>query len=83
VISTAVEHVYQDYGKPEQKALERLDVAEAKRLAEEGQFAPGSMQPKIQASVEFVEATGREALITDPGNVARAVAGETGTLITP
>lgn len=83
LISTAVEHVYLNYGKADQRALDRLTVAEAKRHAADGQFAPGSMLPKIRASIEFVEATGRDAIITDPENAARAVAGLTGTRIVP
>jgi len=81
VVSTAVEHAYAGYGTPEQRALDQLTVAEAERLAADGQFAPGSMLPKIRASIEFVRATGGEAIITDPANVARAVAGQTGTRI--
>ncbi|NIR42387.1 MAG: carbamate kinase, partial [Gemmatimonadetes bacterium] len=50
---------------------------------EEGHFAAGSMRPKIRAMVEFLEATGGRGLITDPPNVMRALAGETGTLILP
>ncbi len=83
LISTSVEHVYLGYGTPEQRALDRLTVLEAKRHADAGQFAPGSMLPKIRASIEFVEATGRDAIITDPENVARALAGLTGTRIVP
>ena len=83
IISTAVEKVYLNFGQPEQKPLDTITVAEAKRYIDEGHFAPGSMLPKIEAVVEFVEGGGKMAIITDPPNLARAVAGETGTRIVP
>jgi carbamate kinase len=83
VISTAVEKVYLNFGKPNQKALDKITVAEAKKYLSEGHFAPGSMLPKIEALVQFLEAGGKEALITDPANLARAVNGETGTRLVP
>ena len=83
IISTAVEQVCLNFGKPDQRALDRMTVAEAKRYIDEGHFAPGSMLPKIQAVVEFLEAGGKLAIITDPANLARAVAGETGTRLVP
>ncbi len=81
LISTAVEQVYLDFGTPQQRALERITAAEAKRYIAEGHFAPGSMRPKIEAIVAYLEAGGRQALITNPENIARALAGETGTWI--
>jgi len=83
LISTAVEHVYVNYGKPDQKAIDRMTVAEAKQYIEEGHFAKGSMLPKIKAIVWFLEEGGQEALITNPENIARALRGETGTRIVP
>ncbi len=83
LISTAVEKVYLNYGKPDQKALAKLTVAEAKKYISEGHFAKGSMLPKIQAIIWFLEAGGKQALITNPENIARALKGETGTLIVP
>lgn len=83
LISTAVEKVYLNYGKPNQKEIDRMTVAEAKRYMEEGHFAKGSMLPKIQAIIWFLEAGGKEAIITDPANIERALAGETGTHIVP
>jgi carbamate kinase len=84
IISTAVEKVCLNYGKPNQKTLDRMTVAEAKQYIQEGHFAPGSMLPKIQAVVQFLEGGGaREALITDPPNISRAVAGQTGTRVVP
>ncbi|NPV76600.1 MAG: carbamate kinase [Anaerolineae bacterium] len=84
VISTAVEKVAINFGKPEQKWLDRLTVAEAKKYLEEGNhFAKGSMAPKIQAILWFLEAGGKQALITNPENIGRALKGETGTWIVP
>ena len=82
LISTAVEKVYLDYGQPSQKALDHMSVDEAKGYLGEGHFPPGSMGPKIEAVVQFLEGGGREALITSPQNIARALRGETGTRIT-
>ena len=83
LISTAVEKVYLNHGKPDQKAIDHMTVAEAKRYMEEGHFAKGSMLPKIQAIIWFLEAGGKEAIITDPANIERALTGETGTHIVP
>jgi carbamate kinase len=83
IISTAVEKVYLNFGQPNQRGLDRMTVAQAKRYITEGHFAPGSMLPKIKAVVEFLEAGGKLAIITDPPNLARAVDGETGTRIVP
>jgi carbamate kinase len=82
LISTAVEQVYLNYGKPDQRPLDHLTVEEARRYLEEGQFPPGSMGPKIKAVVQFLERGGKDALITSPENLARALRGETGTRIT-
>jgi carbamate kinase len=82
VISTAVERVAVNFGRPDQEDLSAMTVEEAKRFLSQGQFPPGSMGPKILAAVQFVEATGAEALITSPRHIQRALAGETGTRIT-
>jgi carbamate kinase len=82
LISTSIEQVALRFGTPEEEWVDRLTVQEARRyLAEGGHFARGSMAPKIEAAVAFVEATGGTALITNPENVERALAGETGTRI--
>jgi len=82
LISTSVDQVALDFGTPDQRWIDRMTLAEAKAyLAEGHHFAPGSMAPKILAVVTFLEAGGREALITSPANIARALAGETGTRI--
>lgn len=84
LISTAVEKVAINFGKPEQKWLDRMTLAEAKRyLAEGTHFAKGSMAPKIQAVIWYLENGGKQALITNPDNIGRALKGETGTLIVP
>ncbi len=81
VISTAVEKVAINYNKPDQKWIDRMTVSEAKRYVDEGQFAKGSMLPKIQAILKFMEKGGKEALITNPENISRALRGETGTRV--
>jgi len=83
LISTAVEQVYLNYNKPDQKAIDEMTVSEAKLYMAEGHFAKGSMLPKIQAIIWFLEAGGKQAIITNPENIARALAGETGTRILP
>lgn len=83
VISTAVEKVCLSYGKPDQRDLDRMTVAEAKRYCAEGHFKPGSMLPKIQAVIAFLEGGGREAIVTDPAHLGLALAGRTGTHVVP
>mgnify|MGYP006286997821 CR=1 FL=1 len=83
LISTAVEQVYLNFNQPDQKAIDKMTVAEAKEYAAQGHFAEGSMRPKIEAIIWFLEAGGKEALITNPENIARALRGETGTRIVP
>jgi len=82
LISTAVEKVALNYNQPNQRWLDRLTLAEARRYLAEGHFARGSMGPKIEAIIKFLEQGGREALITNPENLERALRGETGTHIT-
>lgn len=84
LISTAVEKVAINFGKPNQQWLDKMTLAEAKAyLAEGTHFAKGSMAPKIQAIIWFLEAGGKQALITNPENIGRALNGETGTWIVP
>ena len=84
LIATAVEKVAINFGKPDEKWLDRMTLAEAKQyLAEGTHFAKGSMAPKIQAIVWFLENGGKQALITNPENIGRALKGETGTWIVP
>ncbi|MQC27157.1 MAG: carbamate kinase [Chloroflexi bacterium] len=83
LISTAVEQVMLHFNTPEQRALDRISLAEARAFIAEGHFAPGSMLPKIQACIRFVENGGAKALITDPPSITRALDGQTGTWILP
>ncbi len=81
VISTAVEKVCLNFGKPDQKTLDKMTVADAKKYIAEGHFKPGSMLPKVQACVQFIEQGGSEALITCPEALPAALAGKTGTRV--
>ena len=84
VISTAVEKVALNFGKPDEKWLDKMTLAEAKNyLAEGTHFAKGSMAPKIQAIIWFLENGGKKALVTNPENIGRALKGETGTWVVP
>ncbi|MGO8866495.1 MAG: carbamate kinase [Alphaproteobacteria bacterium] len=83
LVSTAVEKVALDFNKPSRRWLDRLSVSEAKRHYADNQFDRGSMGPKIEALVEFLEAGGRRGIITSPTNIGRALAGETGTHMVP
>ncbi len=84
IISTAVEKVALRFGTPEQEWVDRFTLAEVKQYLDEGvHFAEGSMAPKMRAVVQFLEAGGKEALITNPENIMRAMEGETGTRIVP
>ena len=84
LITTAVEKVSLNFGKPGEEPVDRMSAAEARqRLEEGGHFAEGSMAPKIRAILEFLESGGGEAIITDPPSIARALRGETGTRFTP
>ena len=82
IILTAVEKVAIHFGKPDQEWLDTLTPDEADRYAEEGEFAPGSMLPKVQAAVEFARTgKGKKALITLLEKAADGIAGKTGTVI--
>lgn len=82
IILTAIEKVAVNFGKPEEKQLDKLSVQDAKKFMEEGHFAPGSMLPKVQAAVKFAEsAQGRTALITLLEKAKEGILGLTGTRI--
>jgi carbamate kinase len=84
LISTAVEKVAINFGKPDQVWIDHMTLSQAKKyLAEGTHFAKGSMAPKMQAIIWYLEAGGKEAIITNPENIGRALRGETGTRITP
>lgn len=78
---TEVDQVYLDYGRPTQRPVRRLTVAEARQYLGEGQFPPGSMGPKIEAAISFVEGGGEKAIIGSLARVAEAIAGISGTAI--
>jgi carbamate kinase len=80
VILTAVDRVAINWGKPDQKSLERMTCAEAEQYCKEGHFAPGSMLPKVQAAMSFAR-TGGEAIIASLENAAAALRGESGTKV--
>jgi carbamate kinase len=82
LIATAVEKVAINFGKPNQMWLDKMTLAEAKAYLQEGiHFAKGSMAPKIQAAIWYLENGGKQALITNPENIGRALKSETGTWI--
>ncbi|MBZ0300597.1 MAG: carbamate kinase [Anaerolineae bacterium] len=83
IISTGVEKVAVNFGKPDQRSLEMMTLAEAHQYMAEGHFPPGSMRPKIEAAIDFVHMGGPTAIITNPPNLARALRGETGTRVVP
>lgn len=83
LISTAVEKVSLNFGKPDQSEVDHLTLSQVKGYLEQGtHFAPGSMKPKMEAVVGYLERGGKEAVITNPENMERALAGQTGTRIT-
>jgi carbamate kinase len=84
LISTGVEKVAINFGKPNQQDLDQMTMSEAQRYMAEGHFAPGSMKPKIEACLRFLGKSSKPdavALITNPQNLGRALRGETGTRI--
>ncbi len=83
LISTAVDKVSLNFGQPDQVDLDSMTTAEARRYIEEGHFARGSMLPKVQAMLQFLEEGGTAALISLPENLLEAIEGIKGTRITP
>lgn len=83
VILTDVPHVSIDFGKASERPIQSMNVDEAKRLLKEGEFPPGSMGPKVEASLLYARATGREALITDLDHLEKALEGQDGTWVGP
>ena len=81
IISTSIDAVYLNFGKENQKSINRATLSEIKRYLAEGHFKPGSMQPKIEAIIQFLEGGGKKAIITSPENLLKAVKGEAGTTI--
>ena len=81
LILTDVEHALINYGKPDEKPLGKITVAEAERYLEEGHFLAGSMGPKVTAAIRFVKAGGEKSIITSLANAVDALEGKTGTII--
>jgi carbamate kinase len=83
LICTDVEGVYERYGEPDQRLLERLSVDDARRMIEEGDFPAGSMGPKVESAVEFASGPGKRAVITSLDDAPEALEGRAGTAIEP
>lgn len=81
VVLTGVARVFKDFGKPTQAALPEIKLEEGRRLQAEGHFPKGSMGPKIDAALRFVEGGGREVLITSPEALSEALDGRNGTYV--
>ena len=81
LILTDVEKVKLNFGKPDEKEIDKMSVAEAKKYLEEGHFLQGSMGPKVKACIRFLEWGGKEAIITSLDKPVEALEGKTGTLI--
>ena len=81
IILTGVPKVAVDYGKPTERPLDHLTIAEAEKHLAAGQFPPGSMGPKIESAIQFVRATARKVVITDIDHVREAVEGKDGTVV--
>lgn len=83
IISTGVAQVCLNFGRPEEKVLDQVTLAELKKYVAENHFAPGSMLPKIQAVISFLEHGGKKAIITNPESLHQAITGKAGTHIYP
>lgn len=81
IILTDIDRVYLDFLRPARRPLDRLTATEAQRHLTAGEFLPGSMGPKIEAAIEFLQAGGRRVIICLPEQLAAAWAGEAGTTI--
>jgi carbamate kinase len=82
IISTAIDAVYLNFGKENQTPIHSATLSEIRGYMAEGHFVPGSMKPKIEAIIQFLESGGEKAIITSPENLLIAVKGEAGTTIT-
>ncbi len=83
LLSTAVDRVALHYGTPQEQFLDELTVETARRYLQEGHFPPGSMGPKIEAALAYLERRGRKVIITSPEKISAALAGRAGTSIVP
>jgi len=80
-ILTDVQQVCLNFGKPDQKPLSKISSSDAEQFLRQGQFSKGSMGPKIESALRFLEAGGKEVIITSPDSVFEALAGNAGTII--
>lgn len=83
VISTGVNYVCVNFGKPDQREIREMNLAEARMFMKQGQFAAGSMKPKIEAAINFLRAGGKRVIITQPESLELAMNGRAGTHIVP
>ncbi|HOV46257.1 MAG TPA: carbamate kinase [Exilispira sp.] len=83
IISTGVEKVAINFNKPDMKLIDKMNIKECEQYISEGHFAKGSMLPKIEASMKFLENGGKNVIITSPEKIFDAVNGKTGTHIIP
>ncbi len=81
IISTAIDAVYLNFGKENQTPIRSATLSEIRRYMAEGHFVPGSMKPKIEATIQFLEGGGKKAIITSPENLLKAMKGESGTTV--
>jgi carbamate kinase len=81
IVLTQVPMVAENFGRPNQRWLRRIPLGKAREMMASNQFPPGSMGPKVQASIDFVEATGKEVLITDEDSLKQALEGRAGTFV--
>jgi len=82
IISTAVKNVYTNYGKQSEKEINHITLEKLKILKKQGHFSKGSMLPKINSVINFVEQSKKEAIITNPSNLKKAIEKKAGTFIT-
>jgi carbamate kinase len=83
VILTAVSRVAINFGKPDQQELDTISVSQARKYLQEGHFPDGSMGPKIEAAIKFIDGGGKRAIIGHLNEALPAILGETGTHIVP
>lgn len=83
IISTAIDAVYLNFGTEKEKAISHATLSEIKQYLAEGHFKPGSMKPKIESIIQFLEGGGKKAVITSPENLLKSLKGGCGTTIVP
>jgi carbamate kinase len=83
VTVTAVDYIFLDFGTPKAAPIKKMNVSQARRHIQDGQFPPGSMLPKVEAAIRFLESGGKEVVVTSPDLLADALTGDGGTHIVP